>query len=210
MILRSTVLLLSILGCSSFAPVPLSSFSSHRSTSVSSTAAAASKGKHENPIAAGLTAAALLVNLFTTSVPPAYASDAFGDIGGSSQLLAARSGGRAGGRAYRPAPAAVPRTTYRSSSTTVIQPMIAPPPIVVAPASPSIVVSPFGFGYSSPLSGFGLGYGLGAMNSAGDTIRDIRQESEIQQSRVELEQAKAKEAELEARLKLLEAAQVNK
>jgi cell division protein FtsB len=57
------------------------------------------------------------------------------------------------------------------------------------------------------MGGFGLGYGLGALNSAGNEIRDYRQESEIQQSRAELEQAKAREAELEARLKKLEEAQ---
>lgn len=50
----------------------------------------------------------------------------------------------------------------------------------------------------------GLGYGLGAMNSAGDSIRDYRQESEIQQSKAELEQAKAREAELEQRIRALE------
>jgi hypothetical protein len=51
---------------------------------------------------------------------------------------------------------------------------------------------------------------LGSIGSIGNEIRDYRQESEIQQSRVELEQAKAREAGLEARLRALEAAQAAK
>lgn len=60
-----------------------------------------------------------------------------------------------------------------------------------------------GYGYN-PLGGVGLGYGLGAANSIGNEIRDSRQEGEIQQERIELEQAKAKAAQLEARLEELE------
>lgn len=62
-----------------------------------------------------------------------------------------------------------------------------------------------------PLLGFlsiGFGYGLGAMNGIGNEIRDNRQEMEIQQSRAELDQAKQREADLEARLRALEAAKV--
>lgn len=53
----------------------------------------------------------------------------------------------------------------------------------------------------------GFGYGLGAVNSIGNEFRDYRQESEIQQSRAELEQARQREAELDARIRQLEAAQ---
>lgn len=52
-----------------------------------------------------------------------------------------------------------------------------------------------------------MGYGLGAMGNAGNEMRDYRQEGEIQQSKAELEQAKAHEAELEQRIKALEQAQ---
>lgn len=155
---------------------------------------ASSMDKRGQQLTAGVVAAALALG--TLQPLPASAHDF-----GSSQIIAARSGGRAGGRAYR-APsrssyAAPSRTTYRSS-TTIVRPMIAPSPVIV---------SPFGYGYSSPFSGFGLGYGLGAMNSAGDSYRDYRQESEIQRSQMELEQAKQREAELETRLKALEDAQ---
>jgi cell division protein FtsB len=47
------------------------------------------------------------------------------------------------------------------------------------------------------------------MNNAGDDIRDYRQESEIQQSKAELEQAKAREAELEQRIRALEKSSSN-
>lgn len=53
----------------------------------------------------------------------------------------------------------------------------------------------------------GLGYGLGAINDIGNEIRDNRQEGEIQRSRAELEQARQREAELDARIRQLEAAQ---
>ncbi|GKZ00979.1 hypothetical protein MPSEU_001049400 [Mayamaea pseudoterrestris] len=116
-------------------------------------------------------------------------------------LIAARSGGRAGGRAYRAPASARPAssTTYRS--TTIVRPMVASPPIIVSPG-----YGYGGYGYSSPFSGFGLGYGLGAINSAGDQMRDYRQDSEIQRDRVELEMEKQKSAELEARIKQLEMA----
>ena len=88
------------------------------------------------------------------------------------------------------------------SRTTIIAP---PRPIISAP----IVVSPFGagigYGYGyNPMGGFGLGYGLGAMNSIGDTVRDYRQDSDIQRDREELEVSKQKQAELEARIRELE------
>ena len=71
------------------------------------------------------------------------------DFAGSSTLVSARSGGRAGGRASaaRPAPS---RSTTTYQRTTVVQ-----PPVVVAP--PPVVVSPFGgYGYGyNPLGGVG-------------------------------------------------------
>merc|ERR1719362_1390996 len=76
-------------------------------------------------------------------------------------------------------------------------------------SAPPVVVSPFGMGMGygyNPFGGVGLGYGLGAANSIGNEIRDNRQESEIQNERVELELAKQKAAQLEQRLAQLEQA----
>jgi len=122
------------------------------------------------------------------------------DFSGSSNIVAARSGGRAGGRSsMRSTPRSTPPPrSYSSygSSTTVIQPMVAPSPVIV---------SPFGMGYGyNPFGGFGMGYGLGALNSAGNEIRDYRQESEIQRGKAELDAAKEREAQLEKRVQELE------
>lgn len=134
---------------------------------------------------------------------PAFAAP---DFAGSPELvLAGRSGGRAGGRSggggysrsrstYR-----APPTAYRSS-TTIIRPMIASPPVVISPFGGG-----YGYGYN-PFGGVGLGYGLGAMNNYGNEMRDYRQESEIQKEKAELELAKEKNAELEARIKAIEQA----
>ena len=54
----------------------------------------------------------------------------------------------------------------------------------------------------------GMGYdGLGAIGNIGNEIRDSRQESEIQRCQAELDQARQREAELDARIRQLEAAQ---
>lgn len=151
------------------------------------------KGDLERVVAASAMAATFILG----STLYAGAALAFPDD--SSLLLAARSGSRSGGRAAR---APSPSSSRVYSRTTIIAP---PTPIISAP----VVVSPFGasigYGYN-PLGGFGLGYGLGAMNSIGDTVRDYRQESEIQREKVELEVTKQKQAELEARIRELEKA----
>merc|ERR1739848_214535 len=144
--------------------------------------------------------------ILATSIMDVTPANAFQpDDFGTTQVVAARSGGRAGGRSMGGGSMggrsmgggrsyAAPRSSY-SSTTTIVRPMIAPP----------VMVSPFGFGYGyNPMGGFGLGYGLGAMNNAGNEIRDYQQENEIQRSKAELEQAKQKQAELEQRLKALE------
>ena len=125
----------------------------------------------------------------------------------SSIMLSARSGGRAGGRAtmsrpmMRSAPSSSRSYAPARSTTTIIQPSIG-----FAPAP--VIVSPFGYGYGyNPLGGFGLGYGLGAAESVSNEIRDYNQEREITRSKVELEEAKTRQAELEQRLKALENAQ---
>lgn len=150
--------------------------------------------KNENKIAASFVAAAFLAGSLLTA-EPVLAADF-----GSSQIVAGRSGGRAGGRSYSPARSpSRPSTVYRSSSTTIVRPM--------APTS-TVILSPMGyspFGYN-PFGGFGLGYGLGAIGNSGNEMRDYRQETEIQRSQVELEAAKAREADLEARIRALESA----
>lgn len=143
---------------------------------------------------------------------PALAMDEFvTDISffssSSTELVAARSGGRSGGRvssggnsrSYR---SSAPSSSYRpsySSSTTVI-----------APPTPTVIVSPgYSMGYSyNPLGGLATGYALGTLGNVGNAIQDARQESEIRQSRYELEQARMKEAELEGRLRALESQQL--
>ena len=144
----------------------------------------------------------LAATIATSAATPALAISSSTDLFGSTELiLAGRSGGRAGGRAggggfarssYRAPPA-----TYRSS-TTIIRPMITPPSVVISPFGGG-----FGYGYN-PLGGVGLGYGLGTMNNFSNEMRDYRQESEIQREKAELELAKEKNAELEARIKALE------
>jgi len=158
-----------------------------------------------NQIGGAVVAAVLALNVAAPVSQAAMAAAAAAPPDfGSPELVAARSGGRAGGRAgggsrSRSSYSAPSRTMYRSS-TTIVRPMIASPPIVISPFGGG-----YGYGYGNPMGGFGLGYGLGAINSAGDSMRDYRQESEIQQSKAELEQAKARELELEQRIKALEA-----
>jgi hypothetical protein len=124
---------------------------------------------------------------------------------GSSEVIAGRSGGRSGGRVSS---GGARSSSYSRSSTTIVRPttVIRTSPTYVAP--PVYIAPSIGYGYGyNPLGGLGMGYALGSMNNIGNDMRDYRQESEIQQSKVQLEQARMKEAELEARLRQLEAAQ---
>jgi hypothetical protein len=145
---------------------------------------------------ASMAAAVLLSTM--AFLEPSWAVDDVVLTDSSSLLLSARMGGRAGGRVSRGGFRAAPtRNIYRSSTT-----IIRPPSVIVAPP---IGISPFGYGYGNPLGGFGLGYGLGAMtNSVGDSVRDYRQDTEISRDRAELELAKQRQAELEARINALE------
>ncbi|KAL7566980.1 hypothetical protein ACA910_019910 [Epithemia clementina (nom. ined.)] len=157
--------------------------------------------KSDLSTAALSTVAAAFFALNVASLPASAADNAF-DFSGSSQVIAARSGGRAGGRASSGgASYSRPSSSYSSyrSSTTIYH----------APPSPTVIVAPpvtYSYSYN-PLGGLGLGYAVGAMGNIGNEIRDIRQESEIQRSKIELEQSRMKEAELEARLRGLEAQQ---
>lgn len=161
--------------------------------------------------ARSVTASAFLATYLLTNAlfaAPAFATydydNSTPDISsGSSILLAGRSGARAGGRSSTTSLSASSRS-YEPvrSTTTIIQPTIG-----VAPVAP-VVVSPFGYSYGyNPMPGLGLSLGLSAMNSVGNEIRDYNQEREIAQSKIELEQAKGREALLEQRLKALEDSQ---
>uniref|UniRef100_A0A7S0F7G3 Uncharacterized protein n=1 Tax=Craspedostauros australis TaxID=1486917 RepID=A0A7S0F7G3_9STRA len=171
-----------------------------------STALDMSFGKNVQTAAVSFAAAAfLMVN--TVDVAPANAvSD---DFFGSTEILAARSGGRAGGRSSSVSsrPSASARSSSSSSTntrvierTTVVQQA---PTVVAAP--PVIMAAP-SYGYN-PMPGLGLSLGLNAVSQIGNDMRDARQQSEIRQTQSELMQSKAKEAELSARLSSLESNQ---
>jgi hypothetical protein len=180
----------------------------------------ASKSKHNQVALSVMAAAYLFANV--AYAPPADALDF-----GSSETIAARSGGRAGGRSssggyrggrssfsgggaarssfsgggggYGGGASRAYSPTYRS--TTIVRPMIAPSPFGYGGGYGG------GFGYS-PFSGIGLGYGLGAMgnnnNNRQDQARDYQQEKDILSEKSELEQAKLRAAELEQRIQALE------
>eukprot|EP00429_Kryptoperidinium_foliaceum_P107739 CAMPEP_0176239252 /NCGR_PEP_ID=MMETSP0121_2-20121125/28777_1 /TAXON_ID=160619 /ORGANISM="Kryptoperidinium foliaceum, Strain CCMP 1326" /LENGTH=209 /DNA_ID=CAMNT_0017578737 /DNA_START=88 /DNA_END=716 /DNA_ORIENTATION=+ len=144
--------------------------------------------------AVSLVAAAFLASNLAV-VEPAFAVDDM-DFG-SSQVVAARSGGRAGGRS----------SAARAPSDRALSfkgPMSNPPPVIVAPP----IYGGYGYGYN-PLPGLGLSIGLNTMNQIGNDMRDYRQEGEIQRTRAELENSRQREAEMEARLRQLEMAAQN-
>ena len=135
----------------------------------------------------------LFANVAATAPAFAVADDVF--FGGSSQVIAGRSGGRAGGRSSSYRSSSPSRTTYRSQTT-----IVRPGPTVVVP-SPAF--GGYGYGYN-PYGGLGLGLGLNAIGSIGEGMREYRQENEIRDARMQVEEARIKNAELEARLKQLE------
>ena len=164
---------------SAFAPVqtsrPATALSSARSDEVARKA-----------MTSVVAAAYLMTNIVAAA--PAFAFD--DDFAGSSQVIAGRSGGRSGGRARAPARAP---TRVIERQTTIVQPS----PVIVSPG--------YGYGYGyNPNAGLGLALGINAIGSIGEGMREYRQESEIRDTRSELQQAKFKEAELEMRLRQLE------
>lgn len=199
--LRSTIALLALLSSAkAFAPQQQTPTAIRSSPTKTTQLDAVSRQAATSFVAA----AYLVANIVTTA--PVFAAFDDVDFAGSSQVIAGRSGGRAGGRSssYKSAP-----TSYRSSSsptsvrssTTVIRQPSAPT-VIVAPPAPVYG----GYGYN-PTPGLGLGLGLSAINSIGEGMREARQENEIRESRNELTNARIKEAELEARLRQLEMAQ---
>jgi hypothetical protein len=120
------------------------------------------------------------------------------DVTATTQLLAARSGGRAGGRSssMRSAPSTrsvAPQVIERRTTTVIQQPMY---------TSPGIIMSP---GYYTPSpSGLGLAIGLNAVSGIADGFREARQENEIRSTREQLNESRIREAEMAARLRALE------
>ena len=146
-------------------------------------------------------AAAAFLMTSVAAVEPAFAMDE-ADFG-SSQVIAARSGGRAGGRSRAPARAPARSSAPSSSrSTTVINRTVVSPPVVVG----SPMYGGYGYGYN-PVPGLGLSLGLNAINQIGNDMRDYRQETEIRDTRAALMNSQQREAEMEARLRQLEAMQ---
>jgi len=177
-----------------------------------------------------LTAAYLFANV--ASMAPAFAAPT--DFAGSSQVVAAKSGGRMGGRSSvgsRGSASSYSRsasTTNNYRSTTVIQ-----QPAYVAPP----VYGGYGYGYgvdAGTVGTFsrqfyfivlktiihstsfltliftlsaGLTVGLNALSGISREMREQSQEQQIRDERQALSEARMREAELEGRLRALEAAQ---
>jgi hypothetical protein len=184
-----------------FAPIGPAS---GRAATTSLDAARKNDGFDLKKVAASAFAAAFLA-ANVVAMDPALALDSSVFDFGSSEVISARSGGRSGGRVSS---GGARSSSYSRSSTTIVRPttVIRTSPTYVAP--PVYIAPSIGYGYGyNPLGGLGMGYALGSMNNIGNDMRDYRQESEIQQSKAQLEQARIKEAELEARLRQLEAAQ---
>jgi hypothetical protein len=125
-------------------------------------------------------------------------------------LLAARSGGRAGGRSSSS------RSAGRSSMSTPSRRSVSSPSTILERrttviqqpvySAPTVIMSP---GYYAPQpSGLGLAIGLNAVSGIADGFREARQENEIRSTRDQLTEARVKEAEMEARLRQLEQQQV--
>ena len=146
--------------------------------------------------AAALASAYLLGGVLSADSALAAPSADFSDVGGSSTVIAGRSGGRAGGRAMPRASAARP-----APSRTVIQKTT-----VVRPG-PSVVVAPpmggYGYGYGGGFGGPGIGTYM-MLDAIGDGLREGRQNAEIRDTRRELENERYKEMEMEQRLRMLE------
>lgn len=116
-----------------------------------------------------------------------------------SQVLAGRSGGRAGGRAApraRAAPSRAPTKVIERQTTVIQQPMYGGGAYMAPPM------------YAPQPSGLGLAIGLNAVSAIGEGMREARQENEIRSTRDQLNEARIKEAEMEARLRQLESAQM--
>ena len=180
---------------SAFAPMPMGAPSR---TALHAEAGEGNSGKRF--AAAALASAYLVGGLLSADAALAAPTADFGDMGGSSTVVAGRgrSGGRAGGRA---APRARASAARPAPSRTVIQKTT-----VVRPG-PSVVVAPpmggYGYGYGGGFGGPGIGTYM-MLDAIGDGMREGRQNSEIRDTRRELENERYKEMEMEQRLRMLE------
>ncbi|CAB9505874.1 expressed unknown protein [Seminavis robusta] len=157
-----------------------------------------------------LTAAYIFAN--AVSVAPAFAVPQ--DFAGSTHIVAAKSGGRMGGRSSVGTRSAAPSSSYSRPSTTVVHKTVIQSPTVVAPpvmASPVYMAPPV---YAPPVyspgldaGAVGLSVGLSAINGISREMREQSQEREIAREREELAQSRMRQAELEGRLRALEATQ---
>lgn len=198
----SILALLAISNATAFTPVA-SNYNSKTSTALRASAA-----EHQNSVSKFVTASVASAILLSSSFasPDAFAAvDSVSSPSpsssmdfGSSQIVSARSGGRAGGRSSVSSMRSAPPSVRSSAATTTINRttiIAAPAPVIASP----VVVSPF----VSPFGGFGYG-ALGAVSAIGNEIRDVRQENEIARERAELEVSKQRQAQLEQRLYELE------
>jgi hypothetical protein len=195
---RSIVLSLFLATASAFAPL-------QASVRLSETSLNAGPNPAELVRKSVASFAAGVVILSNVAVVPAIAFEDF-DFG-SSQVIAARSGGRAGGRSssYKAPPA------VRSAAKSQPERVIIRETRIVTPSysSGAVMMAPPMYAAPQPgIPGIGVIAGLGAINAIGDGMREARQENEIRDARQQVVEARIKEAELEARLKSLERAQV--
>ena len=135
--------------------------------------------------------------LSNTVVLPVLPSDAAAFTPATTLVVAARSGGRAGGRAA--APRSVTRPLPQRSRTTIVT----PPPVIVTPG----YGGGYGYGggfYNPSPSGLGLAIGLNAVSGISEGFREARQENEIRSTRDQLNDARVREAEMAVKLQQLE------
>jgi len=139
----------------------------------------------------------------------------------SSQVIAAQSGGRLGGRFPSSPPSArrYGAVPTRTRVYTYVRPYRSPPVVAVPGYSFRYGFSPgygyryaptfgypYGYGYN-PFGGFGLGFGLGATiggPNAGRAVQEYQQERQLDQVKAELQAEKIKAEVMEERLKQLE------
>jgi hypothetical protein len=195
--LRVTILCLSVATASAFAPVQ-----SHHRTDTTLNVIPGGEALLRKSIASFAAGAVILSNVVIATPSAAGAYDGL-DFG-TSQVIAARSGGRAGGRSssYKAPPA------QRSAAASRPDPVIIRETRIIAPtySSGTAVMMPPPM-YMAPqpsFPGLGLVAGVSAINAIGDGMREARQENEIRDARAAVTEARIKEAELEARLKSLE------
>lgn len=198
--LTAVMALLCVSGASAFAPVA----SPAKASMTSLQMAQNDNNQNAKTVAASVLAATFILGNVATAAPANAVDESTFFDNASTNVLAARSGGRAGGRSSsarmssRPSPSR--SSAPASRSTTVIN------RTYVTPGYSSGVIMAPSYGYN-PYPGLGLSLGLNAVNQIGNDMRDYRQEREIQDTRAALNESRMREAEMEARLRQLESGQ---